>query len=152
MGTSAFMGTDLAYPARLGRLLPEGVAVDGEGQPTRDPERARSGALLPSAATRGLDLPLSFKHSVRLPDRHSIHTKTTDTCSSVFRPDLLIGLDDFKEQVTELIERTKATPRQPGVAEIRIPDERAFRAREKAMREGIEIDRTVFDALAALQA
>jgi LDH2 family malate/lactate/ureidoglycolate dehydrogenase len=110
MGTSAFMGTDLAYPARLGRLLPEGVAVDGEGQPTRDPERARSGALLPSAATRGLDLPLSFKHSVRLPDRHSIQTKTTDTCSSVFRPNLLIGLDDFKEQVTELIERTKATP------------------------------------------
>jgi L-2-hydroxycarboxylate dehydrogenase (NAD+) len=70
----------------------------------------------------------------------------------VFRPNLLIGLDDFKEQVAELIERIKATPRQPGVAEIRIPDERAFRAREKAMREGIEIDRTVFDALAALQA
>jgi LDH2 family malate/lactate/ureidoglycolate dehydrogenase len=70
----------------------------------------------------------------------------------VFRPNLLIGLDDFKEQVTELIERIKATPRRPGVAEIRIPGERAFRVREKAMREGIEIDRTVFDALAALQA
>jgi LDH2 family malate/lactate/ureidoglycolate dehydrogenase len=70
----------------------------------------------------------------------------------VFRPNLLIGLDDFKEQVTELIERIKATPRQPCVAEIRIPGERAFRVREKGMREGIEIDRTVFDALAALQA
>jgi LDH2 family malate/lactate/ureidoglycolate dehydrogenase len=47
MGTSAFMGTDLAYRERLGQLLPEGVAVDAEGQPTRDPAEARLGALLP---------------------------------------------------------------------------------------------------------
>ena len=70
----------------------------------------------------------------------------------MFRPDLLVGLDDFKQQVTELIDRIKATPRQPGVDEIRIPSERAFRTREQGLREGIEIDRAVFDALAALQA
>jgi L-2-hydroxycarboxylate dehydrogenase (NAD+) len=48
-----------------------------------------------------------------------------------------------------LIERVKATPRQPGVDDIRIPSERAFRARERALREGVEIDRLVFDALVA---
>jgi len=51
--------------------------------------------------------------------------------------------------VSELIERVKATPRQAGVDEIRIPSERAFRARERALRGGIEIDRRVFDALVA---
>jgi LDH2 family malate/lactate/ureidoglycolate dehydrogenase len=56
MGTSAFMGTDLAYRARLGQLLPEGVAVDAEGQPTGDPERARSGALLPFGGYKGFGL------------------------------------------------------------------------------------------------
>jgi hypothetical protein len=30
--------------------------------------------------------------------------------------------------VTQLIERIKATPRQPGVDDIRIPSERAFRS------------------------
>ena len=70
----------------------------------------------------------------------------------VFQPDLLIGLDDFKQQVSELIDRIKATPPQPGVSEIRIPGERAFRERERALRDGIEIDRAVFDALAALHA
>ena len=39
---------------------------------------------------------------------------------------------------------------QPGVDEIRLPGERAFRSRERACREGIEIDRVVYKALAAL--
>src|ERR1700747_3702428 len=39
MGTSAFMGTDLAYRARVGQLLPEGAAIDAEGHPTRDPAK-----------------------------------------------------------------------------------------------------------------
>lgn len=41
----------------------------------------------------------------------------------------------------------KATPRQPGVEEIRIPSERSFRERARRMREGISIERRVFDAL-----
>jgi LDH2 family malate/lactate/ureidoglycolate dehydrogenase len=54
--------------------------------------------------------------------------------------------------VTQLIERIKATPRQPGVDDIRIPSERAFRSRERALHQGLEIDRVVFDALVALRA
>jgi LDH2 family malate/lactate/ureidoglycolate dehydrogenase len=69
-----------------------------------------------------------------------------------FRPDLLGPEDVFNARVTELIERIKATPRQPGVDEIRIPSERAFRARERALVEGLTIDRLVFDALVALRA
>jgi LDH2 family malate/lactate/ureidoglycolate dehydrogenase len=46
----------------------------------------------------------------------------------------------------------KATPRRPVVDDIRIPSERAFHSRERALREGLEIDRVVFDALVALRA
>ena len=52
--------------------------------------------------------------------------------------------------MTQLIERIKATPRRPGVDNIRIPSERAFRCRERALREGLEIDRVIFDALVTL--
>jgi hypothetical protein len=48
--------------------------------------------------------------------------------------------------VTQLIERVKVTPRQPGVDDIRIPSERAFRSRARALHAGLEIDRVVFDA------
>ena len=51
---------------------------------------------------------------------------------------MLVEPDAFAQQVSELIERVKATPRQPGVGEIRIPGEWAFRSRERALRAGIE--------------
>ena len=56
MGTSAFMGTDLQYRERMGQLLPEGVAIDAAGQPTRDPTLARAGALLPFGGYKGFGL------------------------------------------------------------------------------------------------
>jgi LDH2 family malate/lactate/ureidoglycolate dehydrogenase len=44
----------------------------------------------------------------------------------------------------------KATPRQPGVEEIRVPGERAWRTRARLTREGIAIDRKIHDALGRL--
>jgi LDH2 family malate/lactate/ureidoglycolate dehydrogenase len=69
----------------------------------------------------------------------------------VFKPELLADLDEFKQQLGELIERIKTTPRRPEVNEIRIPGERAFHSRERALREGIEVDRAVYEALATLR-
>jgi LDH2 family malate/lactate/ureidoglycolate dehydrogenase len=48
------------------------------------------------------------------------------------------------------VRQIKATPRQPGVDEIRIPSERAMRERERRRREGIVVDRKVVDSLRAL--
>src|SRR5271166_4214642 len=150
MGTSAFMGTELAFRERLGQLLPEGVALDAEGQPTRDPTAARHGALLPFGGYKGFGLALMVQAFGVLAGSALDPDKDDGYVFIVLKPDLLIPLDDFKQEITALIDRVKDTPRQPGVAEIRIPGERAFRSRERALREGIEIDRLVYDALAAL--
>ena len=152
MGTSAFMGTDLAYRERLRQLLPEGVAVDAEGQPTRDPGLARLGALLPFGGYKGFGLAFIVQAFGVLAGSALDPDKDDGYVFIVLKPDLLVPLDDFKKQVSELVDRIKATPRQPGVDEIRIPGERGFRSRERMMQEGIEINRAVYDALAALQA
>jgi LDH2 family malate/lactate/ureidoglycolate dehydrogenase len=151
MGTSAFMGTDLQYRERMGQLLPEGVAIDAAGQPTRDPRRARAGALLPFGGYKGFGLALIVQSLGLLAGSSPDPDKDDGYLFLVFKPELLADLGDFKEQVHALIDRIKATPRQPGVSEIRIPGERAFRNRERGLREGSEIDRLVYDALAALQ-
>jgi LDH2 family malate/lactate/ureidoglycolate dehydrogenase len=150
MGTSAFMGTDLTYRERMGQMLPEGVAIDSEGQPTRNPTLARAGALLPFGGYKGFGLALIVQAFGLLAGSALDPDKDDGYLFVVFKPDLLADLDDFKQQVAELIERVKATPRQDEVREIRIPGERAFRSRERALREGIEIDRLVYNALAAL--
>jgi LDH2 family malate/lactate/ureidoglycolate dehydrogenase len=151
MGTSAFMGTDLAYRARVGQLLPEGAAVDAEGLPTRDPAMARLGALLPFGGYKGFGLAFIVQALGVLAGSALDPDKDDGYLFIVLKPELLIDPDDFKEQISALIDRIKATPRQPGVDEIRIPGERAFRSREQGLRDGIEIDRVVYEALKSLQ-
>jgi LDH2 family malate/lactate/ureidoglycolate dehydrogenase len=150
MGTSAFMGTELAYRERLGQLLPEGVAVDAEGHPTRDPAKARLGALLPFGGYKGFGLAFIVQALGVLAGSALDPDKDDGYLLVVIKPELLIDPDDFKMQISSLVDRIKATPCQPGVSEIRIPGERAFRSREQALRDGIEIDRVVYEALKSL--
>jgi len=151
MGTSAYMMTEVMLRERLGEQLPEGVAIGPAGEPTRDPALARRGALLPFGDYKGFGLALMIQALGVLAGCGSEHESDYGYLFIAFRPDLIGPTDVFKQQVTRLIERIKATPRQHGVNEIRIPSERAFRSRERALREGLEIDRLVFDALVSLR-
>jgi LDH2 family malate/lactate/ureidoglycolate dehydrogenase len=150
MGTSAFMMTELMLRERLGQELPDGVAVDAEGNPTRDPARARLGALLPFGGYKGFGLALMVQALGALAGAEGDLGGDGGFLFIAFKPDLLMPLEEFKRAMTAMIDRVKATPRQPGVDEIRIPSERAFRHRDQALREGLEIDRSVYEALQAL--
>jgi LDH2 family malate/lactate/ureidoglycolate dehydrogenase len=66
------------------------------------------------------------------------------------RPDLLLPLSDFKRDLSEMLARIKAVPRQSGVNDIRLPFENSLRMRERALREGIAIDRRVHQRLVAM--
>jgi LDH2 family malate/lactate/ureidoglycolate dehydrogenase len=68
----------------------------------------------------------------------------------VVDPGLMLPGNDFAERMTDLVRSIKATPRRPGVEEIRIPSERAFRERARRRAEGILVDRAVIAALDAL--
>ena len=151
MGTSAYMMTEVMLRERLGELLPEGVALGPGGEPTRDPAAARRGALLPFGGYKGFGLALMIQALGLLAGSGSDAESEYGYLFVAFRPDLIGSADAFERQVTQLIEGIKATPRRPGVDDIRIPSERAFHSRERALREGLEIDRVVFDALVALR-
>jgi LDH2 family malate/lactate/ureidoglycolate dehydrogenase len=150
MGTSAFMLTEVALRERMGQLLPEGVALDPQGNPTRDPRLARMGAILPFGGYKGFGLALVVAAFGVLAGSGFDPDKDDGYLFIVFRPDLLIPLADYKKELGALIDRIKATPRQPGVEAIRIPGERAFKSRERLLREGLEIDRLVYDSLQRL--
>jgi LDH2 family malate/lactate/ureidoglycolate dehydrogenase len=150
MGTSAFMATELQLRARLGQELPEGVAIDRDGRPTRDANEAREGALLPFGGHKGFGLGLVVQ-AFGLIGGAAIPPGNDDGYVFIaFRPDLLVPVADLKRELGALIARVKAVPTQPGVAEIRIPGEQSARNRRRLTREGIDIDRLVYDRLAAL--
>jgi LDH2 family malate/lactate/ureidoglycolate dehydrogenase len=149
LGTSAFMGTDLQFRHRLGLPLPDGVAIDEHGRPTTDAGAAWRGALLPFGGHKGYALALAMHalgvlcHGVADQDRGGY-------LLVVFRPDLFMPLDEYGRTLAAEIAALKATPRQAGVDEIRIPGERAYRERARLTRQGIEIDRRIHDALLRL--
>jgi LDH2 family malate/lactate/ureidoglycolate dehydrogenase len=68
----------------------------------------------------------------------------------VIDPGALLPGNTLAAQMAELVKAIQATPRQPGVEEIRIPSQRAFRERERRRAEGILVDRAVVAALRAL--
>ncbi len=148
IGTSAFMGTDLIFQERRGAVLPEGVAIDAQGELTRDPAKVH--AILPFGGYKGFALALTMQALGVLAGSGYGDDKTYGYFIMAIKPDLLVPLDDFRRDMSAMLARVKATPRQPGVDEIRLPGERALRERARALREGIEIDRKIYDALLAL--
>jgi LDH2 family malate/lactate/ureidoglycolate dehydrogenase len=142
LGTSAFMGTDLQFRQRLGIPLPEGVAIDEHGRPTTDAKAARRGALLPFGGHKGYALALAM---------HALGV-SAEYLFIAFKPDLFVPLEDYRRELSAEIATIKATPRQEGVDEIRIPGERAYRERARLTRAGLEIDRRIQDALEQLAA
>ena len=154
MGTSAFMGTDLQFRARIGTKLPEGVALGPDGQPTTDALSAHRGALLPfggpEGGYKGFGLALAMDALGAL----TAGMRPADSVSGylfvAFKPDLFLSPDSYRHEVSRRIAAIKATPRQTGVAEIRIPGERGFATRARLVREGIDIDRKIHNALGRL--
>ncbi|HLB97216.1 MAG TPA: Ldh family oxidoreductase, partial [Acetobacteraceae bacterium] len=151
MGTSAFMATDLQYRARLGTPIPDGVALGPDGQPTTDAAAARLGTLLPfgggEGGYKGFGLALAMDALGAL----AAGMRSADTISGyvfiAFKPDLFLPPEDYRREVSRRIDTIKATPRQAGVVEIRIPGERGYATRARLLREGIEMDRKIFNAL-----
>jgi LDH2 family malate/lactate/ureidoglycolate dehydrogenase len=150
IGTSAFMATDLALQVRLGRQLPDGVAIDPQGRPTRDPVQARLGALLPFGGHRGYALAVAIEALGVLAGSALNPERDYGYLILAIRPDILEPGADFRRDMKIKLDMIRATPRQPGVEEIRIPSDRSFRERRRNMQEGLVIDRKIHDALTAL--
>jgi LDH2 family malate/lactate/ureidoglycolate dehydrogenase len=153
MGTAAIQHGELQLKALLDEELPEGMAIDAEGKPTRNPREALLGAVLPFGGHKGYGLSFTVQVLGLLGEAVSFLGRAGHDgrfLLIVFDPGLLVSVEDFKKQVSELIDQVKSTPRQPGVNEILIPSERAFRDRERNRIEGIVLHRAVYDALKAL--
>ncbi len=154
MGTSAFMGTDLQYRSRIGATIPDGVALGPNGHPTTDSNAARKGALLPfggkDGGYKGFGLALAMDALGALAAGARSENDIGGYTFIAFKPDLFLSAEDYRHTVSSRIATIKATPRQDGVDEIRIPGERAYSTRARLLSEGIAIDRKIHDALVRL--
>lgn len=152
IATSATNNGDVILAGRLNQLLPEGVAIDKDGNPTRDPAAALAGSVLTFGGHKGFGLSLMTQAMGLLAGAPLTNGRPADFgfLFIVFDPELLMPLPELKQWLTALLAQVKATPTQPGVDAIRVPSERAYAQRERSRVTGITLDARIHARLLAL--
>lgn len=135
---------------KRGEAIPEGWAIDAEGNATTDPSAGIGGTILPMAGHKGYALSAltdvisgvlsgsSFGRTVTgpyVPDgRSGVGHLALAVNIEACRP-----FDAFNADMERLIDDLKSCPRAPGVEEIYYPGELEARSEAKALATGIDI-------------
>ena len=147
--------------AMKGDPIPEGLALDVDGNPTTDAAKAFEGVCLPFGGVKGsvlatlMDLlsgvltGANFGGDVK--SLYFDHSEPQNVGHLFFaiRPDLFMSLTAFGARMDEFYTRIKALPRAAGVDEIMLPGEPEQRREDQRWREGIPVTANVIADLTA---
>jgi len=161
MATCVVARGKLEIAARQGNSVPEGWAIDGNGQPLTDPERffSEGGAVLPLGSTvshgayKGFGLALVVEVLAGLlSGAGSFIPMTAGVCHAfgALRLDGFPTATDFKESMDAMIENIHSAPTVEGAAPVMYPGERENLVREERLKQGIPLHPRVVEDLQAM--
>ena len=149
--SSATAFVNVRQAARNGRTIPPGWALDSEGNPTTDPEKAMTGALLAFGGARGANIALMVevlsaglsgaKWSL---DAASISAGSENPGSGLFVLAIAPGLldPDFSDRMAAQLERLS------GEYGVHIPGPAKAKAYAAAEVSGITVPKAVYERIA----
>ena len=162
MALSVAAGGRVRLAAKKNERIPSGWLIDRDGQDTEDPgDLVNGGALLP-LGYKGYGLAVFGEILCGVLTGSRILSEVpawfVDTHREVANGHMHIAIDiarfvspaDFKKRIDELATMLKATPLIPGVEEILLPGERAWRTSQAQTINGIRLPREVVADLGAL--
>ncbi|MGH8381957.1 Ldh family oxidoreductase [Pseudomonas sp.] len=156
MATSAMAHGDVQIAARKGEQLPDGIGVDSQGQPTRDPQKILDGgALLPFGGHKGSALSMMVELlAAALTGGHfswEFDWSQHPGAKTPWTGQLLIVIDPAKSVGNCFAERSHELVRQmQSVGLQRMPGERRYRERELSARQGVTVTEQELEQLQAL--
>jgi LDH2 family malate/lactate/ureidoglycolate dehydrogenase len=131
--------------------IPEGWAIDPDGYPTTDPEKALAGAVLPFGGPKGsaISFVIDVLCGVLTGAAFAQHLNTLENLGAVqnvghvlaaVRTDLFLPDDEFRRRMDAILRMLKASPPAPGAGnrvlvpgEIELANEQANKARGIAL-------------------
>jgi len=140
-----------------GEQLPEGVALDADGNPTRDPESALNGVIRPFGGVKGSGLAIAVEILAGALVGAAMGTDVTGTYHTedeCTKGDLFLAIDPeslggigFTGRVNEFVAELKAGETAAGFDEIRLPGESSTAA---ADAEAVTVDDDVWTEVSAM--
>ncbi|WP_342622314.1 Ldh family oxidoreductase [Pseudomonas alkylphenolica] len=156
MATSAMAHGDVQIAARKGEQLPDGIGVDSQGEPTRDPQKILDGgALLPFGGHKGsaLSMMVELLAAALTGGNFSWEFDWSQHpgAKTPWTGQLIIVIDPSKAEGGRFAERSYELVRQmQSVGLQRMPGERRYRERELSARQGVTVTVQELEQLQAL--
>ena len=154
--TSAAAGMKIQLARMEGKQIPEGWAVDAEGNPTTDP--AKVSALLPFGGHKGYALMLMVEifSSALSGGRLSRELKFGNSQGGLYVQAIDIKRNrrykDYIEDVGRLTEMIKASAHPGGEDKVLLPGEMEYLTSERRKRDGIPIYKETWRSLSGIAA
>jgi delta1-piperideine-2-carboxylate reductase len=141
-GTSAIIHAEVTLSRRLGKDLPEDVAFDHDGLPTRDPVAALAGAFAAWGGHKGSGLGIAVQLLGILAGSPPIPPELSGFGYLIvaMRPDLMGPAETFRENASAFGKAVRLARPVAGGSPVRMPFDRSRRERERRLSENaIEI-------------
>lgn len=164
LATSVAARGHIRLAVREGRTIPEGWALDRDGQPTTDAARALEGVMLPFAGPKGSALSMladilggvlagaAFGGEIRDMNTDFTAPQELGHFFMAMRVDAFMPADEFAARMGQLIDRTKALPPAAGFSEVMYPGEPEARRAAARRATGVPLSAATRSALAKLAA
>ena len=153
IGTSAIIHAEVTLAQRLGNDLPDGVAFNRDGMPTRDPTAALAGAFAAWGGARGSGLAIVVQLLGILAGSPPIPPELAGFGYLIIsmRPDLMGSTEVFRRNVSEFADTVRSARPVPGGSPVRMPFDRSRRERQRRLSENaIDVPDVLIDRLNAI--
>ena len=150
IGTSAIIHAEATLAKRLGQPLPEGVAFDRDGQPTRDPAAALAGAFAAWGGHKGSGLGIVVQLLGIMAGSPPIPPDLAGFgfVMVALRPDLLGPAETFRENVSAYARAVRAARPVAGGDPVRMPFDRSRSDRRRRLAaDRIDVPNLLFEQL-----
>ncbi len=151
IAASAVARGKIILAAREGETIPDGWALDPEGNPTTDARRALEGAVLPFAGPKGSGIAMMLDllcggltgaaMGREIGDLYEEWSKPQQVGHMflVLDPEGFVGRETFLSRVTALATYVHQLPPRDGHERVLLPGELEERAYARALRQGVSL-------------
>jgi uncharacterized oxidoreductase len=158
MATSAIAMGKVRVARNEGKPAPEGMLIDPNGRPTRDPNVMYSephGALLTFGAHKGYALAvvtellagaLSGGPTIQ-PGNPRLGGTVNNMLALLIDPVRLAGVEWLRREIDGFVDHVKASPAADPAAPVLVPGDPERLAQQERSRRGIEVDATTWDEI-----